>query len=378
MGDQLLEGGSKTGLKNIKYKEVRQFTKGSTIITFYFVTRCYGEYVKSIIAKYETQPPDVIIMNSCLWDISRYGKNAKSEFKTNISELLEAIGLLMPFDSKKVFIWNATLPVVDANKSSYVPFEFPQNFQLENTDVRSANLYVRDQMADYGSHFIFLDLFDIFYGHRNHRIHDGVHWDSFAHRKITHLLLTSLATQWDIKLPEQTNDPPTYSSGFSRTIKPSSLSIPTVGSRWSLGFVPNHLNAPYQRAFPKDIKRIRRSAPHRFANPSVRPFNAIPGARMPRQNPFTPSETTPRPRFQFSNTLTYPFNTRFLPRPFAFGAGPSNWRTSPFNMHYGPLPSPVMNRLVNSAFVPNVGKRKFEEDENFAPFNEYKRPRKFL
>ena len=380
MGDELLEGGSKTGLKNTKYKEVRKFTKGSTIITFYFVTRCYGEYMKSIIAKFKTEPPDVMIMNSCLWDICRYGKNAKSEFKTNVSELLEAISLMMPCDSKRMFIWNATLPVIDTNKSSCIPFDFQQSFQPENTDVRDANLYVRDQMSNYGSHFIFLDLYNIFYRHLNHRIHDGVHWDSFAHRKITHLLLTSLAIQWDMKLPEKRNDPPTHPSDFRRTINPSLLSIPPIGSRWSLGFAPNHSNAPYQRAFPRAIKKISRSAPHRFANPLDSPFEGIPEAPMPRQNAFSPGQSAPQPRFQFPFSPTFPFNTTFLPRPrpFVFGAGPSNWRASPLNVHNGLLPNPTMNWLLNTAVVPNAKKRKWEADENFVSVNEYKRPRKFL
>lgn len=42
---------------------------------FFFVTRCYNsniENMMSAIREKEQSAPDVIIMNSCLWDISRY------------------------------------------------------------------------------------------------------------------------------------------------------------------------------------------------------------------------------------------------------------------------------------------------------------------
>lgn len=368
-----MEGGSKAGLKNVKYKEVRQFTKGTTEIKFFFVARCYGEYMKSIIAKFETEPPDVIIMNSCLWDLCRYGKNANSEFKTNINKLLEAIGLVMPYDSKRIFIWNATLPVIDSSQTSCVPFHFPQCFRPEDKNVRNANLYVRDQMVDYGDNFLFLDLYDVFHSHLDHRIHDGVHWDSFAHRKLTHSLLTEISMQWDFELPA--NGP----SLFRSTIRPSLTSIPSIGGRRSVGFVPKHSTSPYQRPSPRTNTLVNDS-PQRLANPLVSPYSAMPGARMLRQNPLGPNQCAPRPRFQFpcmlANSLTRPFSPR--PWPFVFGAGPCHWRTSPLNVYNGPLPRPRFDWLLNSTFPPAVRKRKWEEDVYSAPINDYKRPRKFL
>ena len=73
LGDELIEGGRKGKMHNgVAYKEVRQYCVGKHLVRFYFVTRCYSDYVESIMTDLKTGPkPDVIIMNSCLWDISR-------------------------------------------------------------------------------------------------------------------------------------------------------------------------------------------------------------------------------------------------------------------------------------------------------------------
>lgn len=72
--DTLIEGGRKTCLNNGKgYKEVRQYHTDCHLLRFYFVTRCYSTYMESILSDLSKDPqPDVVIMNSCLWDISRY------------------------------------------------------------------------------------------------------------------------------------------------------------------------------------------------------------------------------------------------------------------------------------------------------------------
>lgn len=72
--DTLIEGGRKTCLNNGKgYKEVRQYQTDCHLLRFYFVTRCYSTYMESILSDLSKDPqPDVVIMNSCLWDISRY------------------------------------------------------------------------------------------------------------------------------------------------------------------------------------------------------------------------------------------------------------------------------------------------------------------
>ena len=50
---------------------------------FYFITRCYNEHVESMMSAIKEKKmaaPDVIIMNSCLWDITRYMSRLKLMF----------------------------------------------------------------------------------------------------------------------------------------------------------------------------------------------------------------------------------------------------------------------------------------------------------
>jgi len=55
------------------YREVRQYVSPQHLIRFYFVTRVYNGYVETIFADfYKSLKPDIVIVNSCLWDISRF------------------------------------------------------------------------------------------------------------------------------------------------------------------------------------------------------------------------------------------------------------------------------------------------------------------
>ena len=73
-GDRLIEGGKLGEMSNgVNYREVRQYQTDYHLARFYFVTRCYNSYMESILADLSKEPrPDVVLLNSCLWDISRY------------------------------------------------------------------------------------------------------------------------------------------------------------------------------------------------------------------------------------------------------------------------------------------------------------------
>lgn len=74
LGDTLIEGGVKAQLNNgTNYTEVRQYVTSTHLVRFYFVTRCYNQYMESILQDLVEGPnPDLVIMNSCLWDMTRY------------------------------------------------------------------------------------------------------------------------------------------------------------------------------------------------------------------------------------------------------------------------------------------------------------------
>ncbi len=65
---------NKSGIKNLKKNKVREFKTSTHLVRFYFITRCFSDYFMSICddIKSEKEKPDVVIMNSGCWDITRY------------------------------------------------------------------------------------------------------------------------------------------------------------------------------------------------------------------------------------------------------------------------------------------------------------------
>ena len=78
-GDTLIEGGDMLieGKTNgIGYREVREFHVDYYMVRFYFVTSCHGAYIESILDDFQNfVQPDIVMMNSSLWDITRYSCN---------------------------------------------------------------------------------------------------------------------------------------------------------------------------------------------------------------------------------------------------------------------------------------------------------------
>jgi hypothetical protein len=77
------------------------------------MTKCYNTYVESVISKFESaeQKPDVIIVNSCLWDITRYGDRPVPEYKENLQILFKKLKSSLP---ECLVIWN-TNPAISHN-----------------------------------------------------------------------------------------------------------------------------------------------------------------------------------------------------------------------------------------------------------------------
>ncbi|KAL3046736.1 hypothetical protein OYC64_004678 [Pagothenia borchgrevinki] len=71
--DLLVEGGRLGRLTNgTGYREVRQYRSDHHLLRFYFLTRIYSPYMESILEDLrEGLKPDVVIVSSCVWDITR-------------------------------------------------------------------------------------------------------------------------------------------------------------------------------------------------------------------------------------------------------------------------------------------------------------------
>ncbi|XP_027974493.1 PC-esterase domain-containing protein 1A isoform X8 [Eumetopias jubatus] len=181
--DQLVAGGQLGELHNgTQYREVRQFCSGSGhhLVRFYFLTRVYSEYLEGVLEELTYGPaPDLVIINSCLWDLSRYGRCSMESYRENLERVFVRMDQVLP-DSCLLL-----QPLAGSLRR----------------DVVEGNFYSATLAGDHC--FDVLDLHFHFRHAVQHRHRDGVHWDQHAHRHLSHLLLTHVADAWGVELPKR-------------------------------------------------------------------------------------------------------------------------------------------------------------------------------
>ncbi|TMS02426.1 PC-esterase domain-containing protein 1A [Larimichthys crocea] len=197
--DCLVEGGSLDKMHNgVEYREVRQFQSDHHLVRFYFVTRIYSRYMRSILEDFrQGLKPDVVIVNSCVWDISRYLSNWIVDYQERLKMFFEELHTILP--DKTLIIWNLTMPLGQKIKGGFLVPEIKHKVSHLRQDVIEANFYSGTLANSYG-----LDVLDLHFQFRfslQHRTTDGVHWNALAHRKITSLLLQHSAQAWGVILP---------------------------------------------------------------------------------------------------------------------------------------------------------------------------------
>lgn len=193
--DTLVEGGTLCEMHNgTNYREVRQYRTGFHLVRFYFLTRVYSDYVESVLADFKDgPPPDILLINSCIWDLNRYGDQSLEGYKANLDRLFSRLTEVLPLDC--LVIWNMTLPV--GFKDGEVP-EYP-NPNLR-WDIIEGNFYAAKL-----AHFHNMDVLDMHYHFRfdlRSRCRDAIHWNQLAHRKYTQILMAHIAQAWGVEPPE--------------------------------------------------------------------------------------------------------------------------------------------------------------------------------
>ncbi|KAL1424477.1 hypothetical protein MTO96_020115 [Rhipicephalus appendiculatus] len=195
-GDNLVGHGKKHNGRD--YREERLYRKYKTSVSFYFLTRIYSDYVKRILADMTVgYAPDVIIVSSCLWDITRWGPNGVDEYKQNLNRFFSELNRLLP--STSLIIWLTASPLAQDVRGGFL---IPQLDFLKYSlrfHVLEANSFCRETADRYG-----IDVIDIHYHLRmflEYRAEDGIHWLPKAVRLCTNLVLTHIALSWGFKGP---------------------------------------------------------------------------------------------------------------------------------------------------------------------------------
>ncbi|KAM7377508.1 hypothetical protein PAMA_014015 [Pampus argenteus] len=194
--DCLVEGGCLNQLHNgTEYREVRQYQSAHHLVRFYFVTRIYSRYMRSILEDLRHGlKPDVVVVNSCVWDISRYNTSWIDDYKEDLHMFFEELSGILPEET--LVIWNLTMPLGDRIRGGFLVPEIEHRASQLRYDVIEANFYSGTLADCYG-----MDVLDLHFYFRfslQHRTKDGVHWNALAHRKITSLLSKHAAQAWGV------------------------------------------------------------------------------------------------------------------------------------------------------------------------------------
>uniref|UniRef100_A0A3Q3F2V3 Family with sequence similarity 113 n=1 Tax=Labrus bergylta TaxID=56723 RepID=A0A3Q3F2V3_9LABR len=198
--DFLIEGGRLGFMNNgTNYKEVRQYRSGHHLLRFYFLTRVFSSYVKSILEDFRRgMKPDVIIVSSCIWDISRYGPMSLGYYKRKLHQFFSQITSIVPLDC--LILWNTAMPLGEKIKGGFLVPGVSRLGPFLRHNVTEANFFSCMAAKEYD-----LDVLDLHFHFRHslqHRMPDGVHWDALAHRHISSLLLHHIADAWGFDLYE--------------------------------------------------------------------------------------------------------------------------------------------------------------------------------
>ncbi|KAH7669932.1 PC-Esterase, partial [Aphelenchoides avenae] len=89
------------------FTEVREFRTPEHLVHFYFTTRVFKEKLESFIIELRRNPPDVLFMQSCIWDQSRYDMNAEGhmeEYAKRLGRLCRLLSSVLPPTTTFVFL----------------------------------------------------------------------------------------------------------------------------------------------------------------------------------------------------------------------------------------------------------------------------------
>uniref|UniRef100_A0A1B6M8Y4 Uncharacterized protein n=1 Tax=Graphocephala atropunctata TaxID=36148 RepID=A0A1B6M8Y4_9HEMI len=204
LGDKLIAG-SKLH-RGRTYQEVRKYNddKNKTTLEYMFIPRCYNQHVKELfnnIRSGRRPVPNVVVINSCLWDLTRWGPNGVPEYKDNMVRLMRLMSQSLPKEC--LVIWTTTLPTAAHVQGGLIIKQIEFMEPLLRFEVMEANTFARDVVVSHG-----FDVLDNHYHTRmqmHRRAKDGVHYMPVPVRLMTNLLLTHVSLSWGCELPGNIN-----------------------------------------------------------------------------------------------------------------------------------------------------------------------------
>ena len=120
-----------------------------------------------------------------------------NSYLNNLEKLCYCLKRLLT--AQTLFIWTTALPVSNNIKGGFLLDEISFLRDVLRLDLMEANYYAHQIMTR--NKFDVLDLNSAFWNKLNMRAVDGVHWDKFAHRIITNMIVEHVCKSWKVDIP---------------------------------------------------------------------------------------------------------------------------------------------------------------------------------
>ncbi|GAU87694.1 hypothetical protein RvY_00506 [Ramazzottius varieornatus] len=227
-GDLLVKGSKLLGRaasKGIDFEEVRAYIpqpnpEFSTLLSFAFTTKMYNLNTKDTLENGYFSPqskfgfPEIVFMNSCLWDMVRYRKyrdfkHFEPDYKSDVRKFIK---LFLSLSEKRSYlIFLSTLPVGQYVSAAFL--DDPKTAwggQAQGTlwkYIKDSNKVVRDVVRTFrkeGHPVGYLDLYTLAENldlKKQWLENDGTHWKPQAHRLFSYNILSLVAKLMKTKIP---------------------------------------------------------------------------------------------------------------------------------------------------------------------------------
>ncbi|CAI5439358.1 unnamed protein product [Caenorhabditis angaria] len=197
---------------NRVFRQAREFQSNHHLIQFFFTSRAMRkEHEKILLLMVEkNEIPDIIIMNSAIWDISRYHVESEQNTRTlenetkTIDEYLQRLTMFLRrvrtiLKPGSKFIWILFPVVTESQKErGFINSNWLSYYHIR-IRLMEANMRAAKIVKEAG-----FDVLDLSFHFRssafeNFRALDGVHWDNVATRFMNQLLIGHLIMTQKIK-----------------------------------------------------------------------------------------------------------------------------------------------------------------------------------
>jgi len=202
--EKLVYGGPKI-TKGRYYEEVREYRNKNLDIeySFYFITICWSTKLYRFVEEYPKNYngyPDVIMINSALWDINRWGTGGTRQFRYNIHYLLHSLKWLLRKDgwTDVQVIWMTTPPISTEIRGGFMMRQLEFSKLAMRCNIMEGNQYAANAAAAYG--FDVLDMHYYMMPQIHRRAADGIHWNAEAVRMQVNVFLTHFCLARGIEL----------------------------------------------------------------------------------------------------------------------------------------------------------------------------------